>query len=305
MRARFRGTSLALQLALTRGAASHFTVVIDDKRYPLSLLRPGVTEWQLNEDLEPGEHTLQLIKRTEGLMGEAVLLGLRTSTDGQWLAPPPERPRRLVFYGDSITAGACNGDLGDDQYEDLSSHDGSRAYGALTAERLGADYEGIAVSGIGLTASWNDLLMPQVWNRTAPRRDAAEAPKERRAPDVVLVNLGQNDHGFPASQGRAMAADFAAHYLAFVRLLRARDPQARLVLLIGGMAAWREEPRLWEALRQAADQLAREGDTRVWTYRFEATASAHPRIDVHAQMAEELVHFLTTQVLPATPPPRP
>jgi len=191
--------------------------------------------------------------------------------------------------------------LGTDQYEDLFSHDGTRAYGALTAARLGADYVGIAVSGIGITRTWGDLLIPQVWDRVAPRLNAPEAPKsplDQRSPDVVLVNLGQNDHGFPASRGEPFAADFAERYLGFVRQLRQRYPQAKLVLMIGGMPGWQEQPALLRGLADAAERLRAEGDRRVWTYTFKVFSWAHPRIDVHAQMADELTAFLREQVLP-------
>jgi hypothetical protein len=43
--------------------------------------------------------------------------------------------------------------------------------------------------------------------------------------------------------------------------------------------------------------LRGEGDSQVWSYRFEAFSWAHPRIDVHAQMADELTRFLKDEVL--------
>ncbi|MBC7377365.1 MAG: hypothetical protein H7346_08025, partial [Burkholderiaceae bacterium] len=154
IRARFTGTRLALRFAPVYGI-SHFTVEIDGRRHVLSLRatdkNAGVQDWRLREPLLAGTHTLRIVKRTEGSQAEARFLGLLLAPDGRLRGPPPARPLRLEFYGDSITAGACNGDLGDDQYEDLSTHDGTRAYGALVAERLDADYVGIAVSGIGIT----------------------------------------------------------------------------------------------------------------------------------------------------------
>jgi len=297
IRARFTGTRLALRLAAVRGV-SHYTVEIDGRRHVLALRGDGLQDWRLRTPLAPGEHTLRIVKRTEASMAEARFLGLLLRTDGRLLKPPPARPLRLEFYGDSITAGACNGDMGTDQYEDLSTHDGTRAFGALTAAQLGADYVGIAVSGIGITRTWDDLLMPQVWDRVAPHADAAVAPVGPRAPDVVLVNLGQNDHGFPASRGEPFAADFGEHYLAFVRGLRRRYPQARLLLTIGGMLAWMEQPELPRVLAATAERLRSEGDHRVWTYTFKAFAWAHPRIDIHALMADELVSFLRDKVLP-------
>lgn len=298
MRARFTGRELQLSFSSVHWGTSHFTVEIDGRVLPLSVPGQGMTEWKLREPLaSDGPHELRLVKRTEASMAEVSFHGLRLAQGGELLEPPPARPLKLEFYGDSITAGACNGDVNDDQYEDLYHHDGTRAYGALTAARLGADYVGIAVSGIGITATWDQLLMPQVWNRYAPRLDAAVAPPDPRAPDVVLVNLSQNDHGFPASKGQRIAADFAPRYLAFVRGLRARYPQARLVLLAGGMTAWKDEPAIPRALQQAVGTLRGEGDARVWTYTFQAFAYAHPRIDVHAQMADELTQFLQTEVL--------
>ncbi len=301
LRARFTGTQLALRLAHTRGGTNHFTVEIDGRRHWLALSGAGAADWRLREPLAAGEHSLRLLKRTEASQAESVLLGLRLSEDGQLLSPPPARLLRLEFYGDSITAGACNGDMGEDQYADLFSHDGTRAYGALTAEKLGADYVGIAISGIGITATWDTLLMPQVWDRYAPRLDAPTAPADlpgQRVPDVVLLNLGQNDHGFPASKGRHIAPDFAPRYLAFVRQLRQRYPQARIVLLIGGMTAWKEEPAIPSAVQAAVKQLHDEGDPQVWAYTFKAFSWAHPRIDVHALMADELLAFLNEKVLP-------
>lgn len=295
LRARFTGQQLTLRLAPSRGGVSHFNVEVDGRRHALALRGDGPADWRLL--LRPGEHELRLLKRTEASQAEAVFLGLRLAEGGKLLDPPPPRPLKLAFYGDSITAGACNGDIGEDQYADLSTHDGTRAYGAVTAAKLGADYVGIAVSGIGITATWDELLMPQVWHRYAPRLDAPIALPDPRAPDVVLLNLGQNDHGFPASKGQPIAADFGPRYLAFVRQLRGRYPQARIVLLMGGMSAHREQPAIPRAVLGAVQTLRAEGDAKVWSYRFEAFAWAHPRIDVHAQMADELTAFLQQTVL--------
>lgn len=300
LRARFTGTRLALRFTPSRGGLDHFTVEVDGRPHILALsaVGTGTADWRLRDPLAPGEHGLRLVKRTEGAMAEAVFHGLLLDADGRLLEPPPPRPLKLEFYGDSITAGACNGDIADDQYEDLSSHDGTRAYGAITARRLGADYVGIAVSGIGITRTWGEYVMPQVWDRVAPRPDAPVAPRDPRAPDVVLVNLGQNDHGLPASRGEPFASDFARRYLDFVRQLRRRYPEAKLVLLIGGMSAWKEQPAIPQALAAAVERLHAEGDARVWTYTFRAFSWAHPRIDTHEQMADELVAFLKGKVLP-------
>jgi len=297
LRARFTGRELGLSFASTHWGTSYFTLEIDGRRHVLAAPGNAASDWRLREPLSDGPHELRLVKRTEGSMAETVFTGLRLAEGSRLLDPPPARPLKLEFYGDSITAGACNGDIADDQYEDLYPHDGTKAYGAVTAQRLGADYVGIAVSGIGITATWHDLLMPQVWDRYAPRKDAPVAPPDARAPDVVLLNLGQNDHGFPASKGQGIAPDFGERYLAFVRQLLGRYPNAKLVLLMGGMSAPREQPAIPHAVQRAVQKLRSEGDAKVWSYSFQAFSWAHPRIDVHTLMADELTQFLNTEVL--------
>jgi hypothetical protein len=69
------------------------------------------------------------------------------------------------------------------------------------------------------------------------------------------------------------------------------------VLLLGGMTAWKEQPALQRALAATQAAMNAEGDRRVWTYTFEAFAYGHPRIDVHARMADELTAFLHQEVL--------
>jgi lysophospholipase L1-like esterase len=295
LRARFTGRELSLEFSSTHWGTSHFTVEIDGKVRPLAVPGQGWTVWRLREPLAAGPHELRLIKRTEASMAETSFHGLRLAEGGKLLDPSALRPLKFAFYGDSITAGACNADVADDQYEDLYPHDGTRAYGALTAARFSADYLGIAISGTGITATWHDLLMPDVWDRYAPRKDAAVAPPERA--DVVFLNLGQNDHGFPASQGLAIAADFGSRYLTFVRQLRHRHPDAKLVLLMGGMSAAQEQPAIPRAVQQTVQTLQSEGDGNVWAYRFRAFSWAHPRIDIHELMADELTRFLKDEVL--------
>ena len=60
-------------------------------------------------------------------------------------------------------------------------------------------------------------------------------------------------------------------------------------------SAWAEQPAIPRALNNAVATLRAEGDAKVWTYTFQAFAYAHPRIDVHAQMADELPRFLHTE----------
>jgi lysophospholipase L1-like esterase len=295
IRARFTGTSLGLSFEALYGA-SYFNVTVDGKTWRLEL-EPGSTQdYRLKAVLSPGEHELSIVKRSEAMFSQARLLGLLLAPDAGLAGKPAPRPLRLEFYGDSITAGACNGDKEEDQYEDLSTHDGTRAYGAITARRLGADYVGIAVSGTGIVASWNKVVLPDVFDRVEPRSDAPRSDFSGRAPDVVVINLGQNDFGFSASRGEPFPADFGKRYVAFVKSLRALYPGACIVCTSGGMSGWRNSPELVDAFDHALKTL-KAGDAKVWSYRFKAYTDNHPRIDTHELLADELTRFLREEVL--------
>lgn len=295
IRARFTGRRLGLRFAGATGPA-FYSVTIDGQVHRLALQRDAKHDYVLAASLPPGEHEVSIAKRTEGAFSQARFMGLLLEPGAQLLPRPADRPLRLEFYGDSITAGACNGDAEADQYEDLSTHDGTRAYGAVAARRLGADYVGIAVSGTGITHSWNDVLMPAVFDRVAPSASAPRADFSGRAPDVVLVNLGQNDFGFPDSQGQPFPKDYTERYVAFVKRLRALYPKARIVCLLGGMSGWRHSSELLQGFKSAVATLRRD-DPAVWSYVFEAYTDNHPRIDTHDVLAQELVDFLRRDVL--------
>jgi len=274
---------------------NYFDVVVDGRSRLLELVNtsPCVT---LADDLGPGDHRLEIVKRSEGLFGSATLAGLALAPGERWLNPGPRPAYRLEVYGDSISAGACNEDGAVDQYDTLATHDPSLSYGAIAARRLGAEIVNLAVSGTGLTCSWNPILMPDVWDRVAPRLDAPRIDADR-VPHVVVLNLGQNDYGFPHSQGLPFDPDYGSRLRALVLGLRARYPDTWIVGALGGMTGWKEcEPlrRLW---RTTFDDL-QAADPRVRAFVFQAASSAHPRVDVHALLAEELTAFLAREVWP-------
>jgi hypothetical protein len=110
-------------------------------------------------------------------------------------------------------------------------------------------------------------------------------------PDVAVIALGQNDHGYPLSVGKPFPVDFAQRYIGLGRAIRSVYPEAFLVCAIGGMTAYRESPGLRRAFGEAVSALKRE-DRRVLSIVFKAASRAHPRVAVHRKLAAELVSFL-------------
>jgi hypothetical protein len=299
--ARFTGARLGFLFDAPTVGPAFFNVIVDGENRMLELAADGPLFYLLEPELGPGVHELVLYKRTEAFIGAVRLRGLLVE-EGARLGPKPEGlPLRLEFYGDSITAGACNDDPGEDQYEDQSTHDNYLSYGSVAARELGAEYVSIAVSGTGLCESWNPVLMGEAWDKMGC--DPAGRPGEAwdfsgRAPDIVVINLGQNDYGFPLSQGRPFPAEYARRYLGFARGLRAVYPRAAIVCAIGGMPAWHESAELRAAWEEAVAQLKAE-DALVFDYRFMAFSVKHPRVELHRVLAAELAAYLRSVVLPS------
>jgi len=292
---RFTGGRLCLQFGAVIDR-NYFDVVVDGRARLLEMLATSPRSVTLADDCGPGEHRLEIVKRSEGLFGSATLVGLGLAPGEQWLEAPVRRPYRLEFYGDSITAGACNEDGAVDQYDTLAPHDPQLSYGAIAARRLDAEIVNLAVSGTGLTCSWNPILMPEVWDRAAPSSDAPVLEADR-APDAVVINLGQNDYGFPNSEGRPFDPAYGPKLRALVLALRRRYPETWIVGALGGMTGWRECEPLRQLWAEVWDDLAHD-DAHIRSFFFQAATPGHPRVDVHALLAEELTTFLAREVWP-------
>jgi lysophospholipase L1-like esterase len=243
----------------------------------------------------PGPHHLVLFKRTEASAGTAVFEGLEVAAGARVSAPAvPAHRMRMEFLGDSITAGACDEDGPKDQWEDRSTHNAAYSYAALTAAAFSADYRNTSISGIGLAAGYDDVLMGQVWDRTYPEAASPRADLSAWVPDVALVLLGDNDDSYPRSRHLPFPADFGEKYAALIHAIRAAYPRARIVLLNGGMWAGTNSRELGAAWAKVVSRLESE-DPAISDYTFAHWTDSHPRIADHRALADELDAWLARQ----------
>lgn len=201
IRARFTGKTIGFRFSGVSGQ-NFYNVIIDGQIKLLKLKEAKETyDYLLAETLPEGPHDLILFKRSEAMSGNAAFRGLILEKTAE-LGPKPEPlPLRIEFYGDSITAGACNEDPGDDQYEDLSTHNNYLSYAAVTARNFNAEYFNIAVSGTGLCYSWNPIMMPEIYDKIYPDSASPKYGFPGKNPEIVIINLGQNDYSYPNSLG--------------------------------------------------------------------------------------------------------
>jgi lysophospholipase L1-like esterase len=296
VRARFTGKRIGLTFSNAWGQ-NFYNVIIDGRIWVLKLNEWGSHDYLLSQSLPEGVHELILFKRTEAYNGSAVFGGLILEKGAKLGEKPQPLPLRIEFYGDSITAGACDENPPDtEQYDDLSTHNNYSSYGAITARNLDAEYICIAVSGIGVCNSWNPLLLPEIYDRLYLVGSDESYDFRGRKPDIVVLNVGQNDFGFTKAMGKEFPTCFTEKYVEWVRKIRGLYPDARIVCSIGGMSAYNDSPELRTAYEKAVD-LLKTTDPKIYRLVFTDFTYNHPRVDTHAKMAVELTAFLQKEVM--------
>lgn len=315
--ARFRGDSIlaAISDEFLYGRRNYYEVVIDGEVVQKLAPEPGTDRYMLAEDLEPGEHTLVLAKRTEASIGRATFRGFEVT--GELLEPPPPMERRIEFIGDSITAGAGNEVAASSPLcaEDHwgEPNDNYLSYGPVAARALGAEYHVTAVSGIGLTVNYSQMYdartMAEVYELLyLEDEDSPEYDRSKFTPDVVVVALGTNDFSPGDSERPPLeVAPYIDAYVEFVERLRGYYPEAHIFCLSSPMLGdgWPDETytsasSLKETIAAVEAHFQDAGDERV--HAFEVTklsgqgCGTHPNVAQHALLGEELAEEIAATV---------
>jgi lysophospholipase L1-like esterase len=245
--------------------------------------------------LGKGRHHLLLFKRSEANAGTVRFRGVQIEARANAWAPAPVVYKlTMEFIGDSKTVGACNEDTNTDQWDNRRTHNGAISYAAITAETFSADHRNIAVSGMGIITGYVDVKAGEMWNRLYPNASSPLADLNAWTPNVVFVNLGDNDESFTRTHSQPFPAGFADGYISLVRAIRAAYPKAHIVLLRGGTYGGMHSEPLNEAWKAAVTQLE-SGDKGISHFIFKYQAMNHPRVAQHRILADELITWLRQQ----------
>ena len=286
--ARFSGTGLSVDLASAPTARLRLRAIVDGNPRP-PLWTMGSASHRLAFDLTAGPHTLELVRDSEGMLGECSLTGLSVA-DGALLSPPRARPRFIEVVGDSISCGYGNlGTLADDDGHATQSH--FDAYPALLGRLLDADVSTIAASGFGVVRDYEghpEGVLSRIFER-AISTDPASSWGFGRQPQAVLVNLGTND----VANGKGdPGVAFRRAYADLLRLLRERYPYAVILCLVAPMLGGRELAAMNAHIVAAVDARRDQGDGSVLftdcvgPQSSDATGvHSHPSLAEHRRMA--------------------
>ena len=213
-------------------------------RMPLNKGENRVTVYR---GLNPKEKRhVQLFKETQAMPTDpdAMLLLHAVETDGE-LYPLPARDLKIEFIGDSLTSG--EGLAGAKHLMDWQSCVFSTwlSYTQLVAKELNAQISILAQSGWGTYCSWDHqtaCAMPLYYDQICgvlqgerTRKLGAMDPYDFSTfrPDVVYVNLGSNDRSGLLEYSKEGPEPFARAMMAFLKLLRMRNPDALIIWACG------------------------------------------------------------------------
>lgn len=202
-------------------------------------------------DLKPGKHLYPIVKsEARGVFDVKVTrrtevfdTGLFTidlpdfaSFGGQDLPEPlpfslPNK--RVLFLGDSITAGfGVRGDTKDCQYNP-STNAPYKAYAGLTAEMLDAQAQFIAISGRGVVHNWDanpaPVMPAQIDFALPDHGELGTWDHNEFVPDVIVTTLGTNDWSV-INPGQDK---FRSGYRDMLKGLRERFPDAHILAANG------------------------------------------------------------------------
>lgn len=332
---RFRGTRLEMDaLAFAErypGEGDNLpwlSVFLDGETEPARkfYLPEGESTVMLFESSAEEEHTLRVVKLSEGSKGRAGLRMLRL--DGEPLPLPPENKRRRIeFVGDSITCGFGDEMAPEETVFSSERENGLLSYGAVASALLDAEYHCVCVSGIPLCWARDEdyrIVLPwapdfetsvrtmEEYYEFADRyHEEAEGKTggftrwefTRFVPDAVVINLGTNDAFRIRVSGNdpSEAEHFQARYAAFLERVRALNGKnAWIVCTLGSMDYF-----LYDNIEKAAETYrGKTGDARVCCMKFGAIdpwgeglgGLEHPNWKTQTRMGRELAAFLETRI---------
>ena len=299
----FKGTGISGEFK-DQDTSNYYNVIIDHDSIRVIQFDTLKRMVALASGLPYGKHSLQLFKRTEWDKGKTWFYGFETNAKTKLLKPAKLPKRKIEFFGNSITCGYAIYDKDKDfpfgYYE--NNYD---AYAAITARHFNAQYHCTAKSGIGIMVSWFPLIMPEMYNRLDPTDSTSKWDFSKYTPDVVVINLFQNDSWIVTMPGNEQfknrfgtkppdEAEIVKAYKNFVETIRSTYPKAQIICMLGSMDITKKGSP-WPGYVEKA--VAEMNDPKIFTYiaPYKETYG-HPKVNEQKILADGLINFMNQHI---------
>lgn len=299
-----------------------FVKNLDDKETQTTTMKKVVLEESENniilfESSEEKRVQIKVMRLSEAVYGYSGFAGAEiigelikeeaTGSDGGF--DNPVRPLKLEFIGDSITCGYGIEGVWEKDVFTTKQERPDLAYAYLTAKALGAEYEVVSRSGIGLISCYTDPLTVMLPNTTEPLMsqlwpytdrflsyklgiEPEVWDESRFSPDIVVINLGTNDASWVRGQ-EDRRISFVNLYEQLLEAIHRRSPKAKILGCLGVMGQ-----ELCDSEEEAFIRFARTfPNVKTKFVRFPVQDQEHdgvgtdwhPSAKTHKKMAEMLV----------------
>jgi len=267
----------------------HYTVYIDGVRQERiqaeANVAAGIYAVTVAKDLPRGIHEIKVCRSNPAEKGSETVVSIVMKG-----VPCEDKPKQkdllIEFLGDSLTAGLGNLDFEQGRFDSEYS-DSTQTYAFFTAEAFDADFSSVCCGGLPFSFEYGNMSIKERYNRISFSRQAGEHDFSR-PDDIVVINLGTNDHGKMVGSATAETELMASakELLEFVRL---KNPNAKIVWAYG--MATNPAKGL---LQKAISDLGGEGAGLYFCDlpRNIAGEKGHPVVESHQNAANVLIAFM-------------
>lgn len=297
--AAFEGTSLKM---VCRPKTGYFMAQVDGcEPFKVGFNAERDSVVTLATALPKGIHRVRLMYVIEGLFRQPEFKGFVLDKGCHLVESPALPERKIEFIGNSITCGYGVESTGaSDPFEDETENHWM-TYANIVSDSLGAQHTSVSRSGIGVYRNYDGPKDGSVENMTWEyeytlfNKHDEKWDFSKYQPQLVCINLGTND----LSTNNYDLSLYEKNYRLFLKTVRGKYPDAKIVLLTGPMLGEKESGEQRKVLDRIRKDAQKKGDKEV--YRFDFTfqkgdlgygASWHPSKLQQQKMASELLPFL-------------
>lgn len=305
----FTGTSATIKIKpdssfMNRSNQARVAIYVNGERVVDDMVDKMEKEYKVFESTEPAECTVRVVKLSEAAYSTLGVTAINATCIGA-IKPTENSDKLIEFIGDSITCGYGVDDLDSSHHFSTTTEDATKTYAYKTAEKLGADYSLVSLSGYGIISGYSgdgkkqdQQIIPMYYEKmgnsggtylgdfVAQERDWGF----EELPDAIVINLGTNDASY-VKNAADKKEEYTVAYVAFLKQVREKNPDATLFCTLGIMGA-----DLYPCIEDAVARYIQEtGDAKVHTMKFATQSSAdgiaadwHPSEKTHEKAAEKL-----------------
>lgn len=314
----FKGEYLAVGLSDIRDdlpeSLNFYNIYINDSLIEVIKVIPLKKWYNINYSFKNRIVEVVIFKRTEAMCAAGVFHGLKVN-EGAEIYKEKLKSRKIEWIGDSFTAGygnlvsnatPPNGNPTTGFH--AKNEDNSRAWGAIASKILNAEYMCTAFSGKGIYRNYDNSeegTITKIYNLINPVISNEKWNFSRYQPDLIVVNLGQNDFG-PETQKIPLMTDsvrFTKVYLELLETIKKNNSKAKILIIIGGglsddyPADFKRlsRSRLW--LKNIARIFNDKHYNGCALFELQTITSPygedwHPSLKSHQHMADQVVLFI-------------